>query len=149
MLSRESWKGRRCTLSSRQPIQRRLQHTYRLCGEADRPDAAQPHCELCCNSSSSLTGRPLQSRSVMQGTSSVLHKRAASCPKQIGPAGPKASKVAVVSQLAFVHQPAFDLLLEAFVRLVLQMVLCLCSITTTTKGARSLAHGSWERMSCC
>ena len=31
------------------------------------------------------------------------------------------SKAAVISQLAFGHQPAFDVLLNAFVRLVLQM----------------------------
>lgn len=65
VLSRESWKGRRCMLSSRQPMQRRPQHASRLFGEADRPDAAQPHCELCCNSSGSVTGQLLQSRSVM------------------------------------------------------------------------------------
>ncbi len=65
VLSRESWKGLRYMLCSRQPMQRRLQHVSRLCGEADRPDAAQPHCELCCNSSGSSTGQLLQSRSVM------------------------------------------------------------------------------------
>jgi len=65
VLSRDSWKGRRCMLSSRQPLQRRLQDAFRLCGEADWPDAAQPHCKLYCNSSGSLTGQLLQSRSVM------------------------------------------------------------------------------------
>lgn len=89
VLSRESLKGQRCTLSSRQPMQQRLQHAFRLCGEAEWPDAAQLHCKLRCNDNGSLTGRLLQSRSVMQFKSvmqsrSIMQSRsvsqALSCP---------------------------------------------------------------------